>query len=167
MSWFIYHPGIVFPRISLQPLCSGLVNDMRERVFESFTRATTFSPKYSCEQVQISNGVGYDVPKIVTPQRETKNKKTNSDNDSNLRCSFEDDLNDNNTNLLPSNATDHHSDLSYLCPAKNINTELLTPSHEVWICRLPFGGNHAAIVLLRERNKSPSLTIPNNNVQVP
>ena len=111
--------------------------------------------------------MGYDVPKFVTPQRGTKNKETNSDNDSNLHCSYEDDLNDNNTNLLPSNATDHHSDLLSLCPAKDVNTELLAPSHEVWICRLPFGGNHAATMLLRERNKSPSLTLPNNDVQVP
>ena len=138
LLWFIYHAGIVFSRGSLQPLCSGLVNDTRERVFESFTRATTCSPKYSCEQVQILNGVGYDVPKFVTPQRETKNKETNSDNDSNLRCSSEDDINDNNTNLLPSNATDHHSDLSSICLAKDVFTELLTPSHEVWTCRLPF-----------------------------
>ena len=93
-SWFIYHPGIVFPRISLQPLCSGLVSDTRKRVFESFTRATICPLKYSCEQVQRSNGVGDDAPKFVTPQRETKNKETNSENDSNLRFSSKDDLND-------------------------------------------------------------------------
>jgi hypothetical protein len=82
------------------------------------------------------NGVGDDAPKFVTPQRETKNKETISDNDSNLRCSSKDDLNDKNTNLLPSNANDHDSDLLSLYPSKEVVTELLTPSHEVWICRL-------------------------------
>ena len=129
----------MFLLISLQPLCSGVVSDTRERVFESFTRATICPPGYSCEQVQRLNGVGNDAPKFVTPQRETKNKETSSDNDSNLHCSSKDDLNDKNSNLLPSNANDHDSDLLSLCPANVVNTELLTPSHEVWICRLPFG----------------------------
>jgi hypothetical protein len=114
-----------------------------------------------------SNGVGDDAPKFGTPQRETKNKETISDNDSNLHCSSKDDVNDNNANLLSSNAIDHDSDLLSIRPANDVNTELLTPSHEVWTYRLPFGGNHAAPRLLRERNKSPSLTLPNNDVQVP
>ena len=113
-----------------------------------------------------SNGVGDDAPKFVTPQRETKNKKTISDNDSNFCYSFHADLIDKNANLLPSNANDHDSNLSSLCPAKDIDTELLTTSHEVWIYRLPFGGNHAAPMLPRERNKSPLPALPNNDVQM-
>ena len=101
-------------------------------------------------------------------KEKTKNKKTISDNDSNMRYASDADLNDKNVNILPSNANYHDSNLSSLsCPAKDVDNELLTPSHEVWIYRLPFGGNHAAPMLLRERNKSPSLALPNNDVQVP
>ena len=110
--------------------------------------------------------MGDDAPKFDTPQRETKNKKTISNNDSNLHHSSDADLNDKNANLLPSNANDHNSDLSSLCPANDVETKLWTPSHKVWIYRLPFGGNHTAPMLPRERNKSPLLALPNNDVQV-
>ena len=77
------------------------------------------------------DGGGDDAPKLVTPQRGTKNKKTISDDDSNLLYYTDSDSIDENTNLLPSNANDYDFDLSPLFPANDVDTELLTPSSNV------------------------------------
>ena len=73
-----------------------------------------------------SDGAGDDDHKFFPPQRKNKNKKTISDNDSKLRYASDADLNDKNVNLLPSNANYHDSDLLSLCPAKDVDDELLT-----------------------------------------
>ena len=77
------------------------------------------------------DGVGDDAHKFVPPQRKTKNKKAISDNYSNLRYASDADLNDGKVNFLPSNANYHDSDLLSLCPSKDVDNELLTPSHKV------------------------------------
>ena len=77
------------------------------------------------------DGVGDDAPKFVTSQRKAKNKKTISDNESILLHSSDADLNDENVDLLPSDANYHDSYLSSLCPARDVDTELSTLSQEV------------------------------------
>jgi hypothetical protein len=69
-----------------------------------------------------------EAPKFVTPQRETKNKKTTSDNDSNLFYSSDYGPSDKNANVIPANANDYDSGLSFLCPANDVDADLLTPS---------------------------------------
>jgi len=74
---------------------------------------------------------GDEAPKFVPPQRETKNKETTSDNDSNLFYSSDAGPSDKNADIIPVNANDYNSSSPSLCPANDIDADFLTPSSKV------------------------------------
>jgi hypothetical protein len=91
-----------------------------------------------------------EAPKFVTPQREPKNKKTTSDNDSNLFYSSNSCPSDGSANVIPANANYYDSGLLSLCPANDVVVRRSSP-----LTFEPFTkGKDGIVVKASQRNMS-------------